>query len=137
LNFEFVSNFDIRTRKTGLRLLWHFLRCFVLDLFDFDLDFEFVSYFDIRISDLPMQFLSIGKKKRIYAIAFAPNGQELAAPAATVSARLGPDHRATCGSRSRSSSSRTTSIAYHPDGERLVFSGLQCQGHRRQRLERN
>jgi len=74
-----------------------------------------------------VQTLSIGKKKRIYAIAFAPNGEELAAPCGDGLLRV---WNLTTGQVRRSApiedSSGNYDIAYlGPD--RLVFAGVDLR----------
>lgn len=71
-----------------------------------------------------MQTLSIGKKKRIYAVAFAPNGEELAAPCGDLQLRVW-DLRT--GQVRRSVPIENTSSGFdlvYLDESRLIFAGM-------------
>jgi WD40 repeat protein len=71
-----------------------------------------------------VQTLSIGKKKRIYALAFAPNGEELAAPCGDLQLRVWD---LATGEVRRSVPIENTSSGYdlvYLDQSRLVFAGM-------------
>jgi WD40 repeat protein len=74
-----------------------------------------------------VQTLSIGKKKRIYALAFAPNGEELAAPCGDGLLRV---WNLNTGEVRRTAPIEETSCGYdvvYLDQNRLVFAGVDLR----------